>query len=92
MAAEEMAEMVVVVEVDNNSIFSRNMGSYCWSHGHHPVSAKHDSNNCTNKKNGHKDKATTTNCMGGDNFWPWENRVKPSQHNHASYKGKSATR
>jgi hypothetical protein len=44
------------------------------------------------KKGGAKDEATTTNCMGGDNFWTQENRVKPSQQDHASYKGKSATR
>jgi hypothetical protein len=43
----------------------RNMGSYCWSHGYHPVGTKHDSNTCTNKKDGHKDSATATNCMGG---------------------------
>ena len=31
------------------------MGScYCWIHGHHPVGAKHDSHNCTNKKEGTK--------------------------------------
>jgi hypothetical protein len=70
----------------------RDMGSYCWSHGHHPVGVKHNSNNCTNKKGGHKDKATATNCIGGDNYWPQENRVKASQHDRASYKGKSATR
>jgi hypothetical protein len=71
---------------------TRNMGNYCWSCGHHPVGAKHDSHTCTRKKEGHKDEATATNCMGGNNFWLQENRVKPSQHDHASYKGKSATR
>jgi hypothetical protein len=30
--------------------------------------------------------------MGGNNYWPQKNRVKPSQHDHASYKGKSDTR
>jgi len=70
--------------------YTRNMGSYCWSHGHHPVGAKHDSSTCTHKKTGHQDAATATNRMGGDNFWPGANRVKPSQQEHASYKGKSA--
>ncbi len=71
---------------------TRNMGSYCWSCRHHPVGVKHDSHTCTHKKEGHKDEATATNRMSGGNFWLQENRVKPSQHNHASYKGKSATR
>ena len=70
--------------------YTRNMGSYCWSHGHHPVGTKHDSSACTHKKTGHQDAATATNRMGGDNFWPGANRVKPSQQEHASYKGKSA--
>jgi hypothetical protein len=56
------------------------------------VGVKHDSHTCIQKKEGHKDEATTTNPMGGDNFWPQENRVKPSQQDNASYKGKSATR
>ena len=51
---------------------------------------KHSSNTCTHKKDGYKNKATATNCMGGDNFWPRINQVKPSQQEHARYKGKSA--
>ncbi len=70
--------------------YTHNMGNYCWSHGHHPVGMKHDSITCTHKKGGHKDGATATNCMGGDNFWPRKYKVKPSQQEHASYKGKSA--
>jgi hypothetical protein len=70
---------------------TRNMGCYCWAHGHHPVGVNHNSNNCTNKKDGHKDKAPAPNLTGGDIYWPQENRVKPSQHDHTSYKGKSAT-
>ena len=70
--------------------YTRNMGNYCWSHGHHPVGAKHDSSACTHKKEGHQDAATATNRMGGDKFWPGANKVKPSQQGHASYKGKSA--
>ena len=58
--------------------YMRNMGSYCWSHGHHPVSAKHDSSTCTQKKGGHKGAATASNHMGGDNFWPGMDKVKPS--------------
>ena len=30
--------------------FPWNMGKYCWSYGHHPVGAKHDSHTCTHKK------------------------------------------
>jgi hypothetical protein len=71
---------------------TRNIGNYCWSCRHHPVGMKHDSNTCNFKKEGHRDDATATNRMGGNNFWLQENRVTPSQHNHASYKGKSATR
>jgi hypothetical protein len=66
------------------------MGDYCWSHGHHPVGNKHSSSICTHKKDGHKNEATATNCMGGDNFWPRINQVKPSQQEHSKYKGKSA--
>jgi hypothetical protein len=51
---------------------------------------KHDSVTCTHKKDGYKDGATATNCMGGENFWPRKYKVKPSQQEHASYKGKSA--
>jgi hypothetical protein len=68
---------------------TRNMGNYCWSCRHHPVGVKHDSHTCISNKEGHKDDATATNCMGGNNFWLQENRV---QHNHVSCKGKSATR
>jgi hypothetical protein len=70
--------------------YTHNMGNYCCSHGHHPVSVKHDSVTYTHKKDGHKDGVTATNCMGGDNFWPRKYKVKPSQQEHASYKGKSA--
>ncbi len=70
--------------------YTRNMGNCCWSHGHHPVDMKHDSVTCTHKKDGHKDGATATNRMGGDNFWPRKYKVKPSQQEHASYEGKSA--
>jgi hypothetical protein len=70
--------------------YTRNMGSYCWSHGHPPVGVKQDSITCTHKKDGHKNGATATNCMGGDNFWPRKYKVKPSQQEHASYKGKYA--
>ncbi len=69
--------------------YTRNMGNYCWSHDHHPVGAKHTSIACTNKKEGHQDAATATNCMGGDNFWPGTNKVRPSHQGHASCKGKS---
>jgi hypothetical protein len=71
--------------------YTRNMDNYCWSCGHHLVGVKHNSHTCILKKEGHKDKATATNCMGGDNYWPQENRVKPSQQDHASYKGKLST-
>ncbi len=72
--------------------FTRNMGSYCWSHGHHPVGTKHNSNTYTQKKDGHKDNATTTNCMGSSYFWSQANSVRPSQQDQASYKGKSDPR
>ncbi len=71
---------------------TRNMGGYCWSRRHHPVGMKHNSHTCTYKKEEHNNEATATNRMGSDNIWPQENRVKPSQHDHASCKGKSATR
>ncbi len=75
----------------HNFRYTRNMGNYCWSCGHHPVGVKHDSVTYTHKKDRHKDGATATNCMVGDNFWPRKYKVKPSQQEHASYKGKSAS-
>jgi hypothetical protein len=45
-----------------------NMGGYCHSHGYHPVGANHTSANCSWKKDGHKDEATSTNTLGGDTF------------------------
>jgi hypothetical protein len=71
---------------------TRNMGNYCWSCGHHPMGMKHDSHTCNFEKEGHKDDATATNRMGGNNFLLQENMVKPSQHDHVGYKGKSASR
>jgi hypothetical protein len=70
--------------------YTRNMGNYCWSCGHHPVGMKPNSITCTHKKDRHKDGATATNCMGGENFRPRKYKIKPSQQEHASYKGKSA--
>ena len=68
----------------------RNMGAYCWSHGHHPVGANHTSHTCTQKKQGHVDDATATNRKSGDNYWPPQHLVKNHQKEHESYKGKSA--
>ncbi len=47
----------------------RNMGAYCWLHGHHLVGTKHTSCACMKKKEGHINNATATNCQGKDNFW-----------------------
>jgi len=79
-------------ERDRNTGFTykRNMGGYCWSHGHHPVGVNHTSATCTQKKQGHCDNATATNRKNGDNFWPPMERVKQSQKEHDSYKGKTA--
>jgi hypothetical protein len=74
----------------HNFRYTRNMGNYCRSCVHHPVGVKHDSITCTHKKDGHKDGLTATNRIGRDSFWPRKYKVKPSQHKHASYKGKSA--
>ncbi len=71
--------------------FPRNMGKYCWSHGHQPVRAKNDSHTCTHKKTGHNNNATATNSMGGDSYWPKSNRISPTDQDHISYKGKSAS-
>ncbi len=70
--------------------FRRNMGAYCSTHGHHPVGANHTSATCTHKHEGHKDIATADHRFGSSNFWPGLSKVKSSQHNHISYKGKSA--
>jgi hypothetical protein len=46
----------------------RNMGAYCWSHGPHPAGAKHASNTCTKKKEGHIDNSTAMDQKGRYNF------------------------
>jgi hypothetical protein len=71
---------------------TRNMGAYCSTHGHHPVGVNHTSTTCTNKRKGHNDLATADHRFGGSNFWPGLSKVKPSQQNHVSYKGKSANK
>jgi hypothetical protein len=69
---------------------TRNMGAYCSMHGHHPVGANHTSATCTRKQKGHNNTATANHRFSGSNFWPGLSKVKSSQHNHISYKGKSA--
>ncbi len=68
----------------------RNMGGYCHSHGFHSVGADHDSTACRWKKADHKCKATWSNRMGGDMFWPSAKCVAIEQHNATSWKGKTA--
>ena len=68
----------------------RNMGAYCHSHGFHPVGADHNSTNCLWKKPEHNDAATWTNRLGGDMFWPSTKCVAIEQHDHPTWKGKSA--
>jgi hypothetical protein len=70
--------------------WTRNMGAYCWLHGHHPVGAKHTSRTCSKKKEGHINNATAMDCKGGNKFWPMINKVKESQQDHPSFKGKMA--
>jgi hypothetical protein len=70
--------------------YMRNMGAYCSMHGHHPVGANHTSATCTHKQESHNDTATADHRFGGSNFWPGLFKVKASQHDHISYKGKSA--
>jgi hypothetical protein len=70
--------------------YTRNMGAYCSMHGHHPVGANHTSATCTHKQERHNDTATADHRFGGSNFWPGLSKVKSSQHDHISYKGKSA--
>ena len=41
-----------------------------------------------NKKGDHKTKATWTNCLGGDMYWPTAKRVAIEQQEQASWKGK----
>ncbi len=67
-----------------------NMGAYCHSHGFHPVGANHDSTTCNRKKDGHNSAATWTNRLGGNMCWPCAKRVAIKQHEHPTWKGKSA--
>jgi hypothetical protein len=52
---------------------------------------KHTSATCSNKREGHNDLATTARRFGGSTYWPGRTKVKPSQQDHVSYKGKLAT-
>jgi hypothetical protein len=70
--------------------FTRNMGAYCYSCGHHPIGGNHTSVTCTRKRNDHNDLATADHRFGGSNFWPGLNKVRPAQQDHPKYKGKSA--
>ncbi len=69
---------------------AHNMGGYCSSHSFHPVGTNHTSATCYRKMDGHKDKATWTNRLGGDMFLPTAKRVSINQQHHATWKGKSA--
>jgi hypothetical protein len=68
----------------------QNMGAYCHSHGFHPVGANHNSTTCKRKKDGHNSAATWTNRLGGNMCWPCAKRVAIKQHEHLTWKGKSA--
>jgi len=68
----------------------RIMGAYCHSHGFHPVGADHNSTNCLWKKPEHNDATTWTNRLGGDMCWPSAKRIAIEQHDHPTWKGKSA--
>jgi hypothetical protein len=70
--------------------FTRNMGAYCYQCGHHPVGINHTSATCSKKGEGHNDLATTNQRFGGSTYWPGLTKVKQSQQDHVSYKGKSA--
>ncbi len=70
--------------------FTHNMGAFCSMHGHHPVGTNHTSATCMHKQESHNNIATADHRFGGSNFWPGLSKVKSSQHNHISYKGKSA--
>ena len=67
---------------------TRCMGTYCWSHGWHPVGENHTSATCNFKKEEHKTDATFANIMGGNQNWPSRNCVMPSQQPHATFTGK----
>ena len=68
---------------------TRCMGTYCWSHGWHPVGENHTSETCHHRKEGHKANATFANIMGGSQIWPARDWVMPSQQTHATFAGKS---
>ena len=70
--------------------FTRNMGAYCYQCGHHPVGINHTSATCSKKGENHNDLATTNQRFGGSTYWPGLTKVKQSQQDHESYKGKSA--
>jgi hypothetical protein len=71
-------------------VFTRNMGAYCYSCGHHPIGVNHTSVTCTRKRDDHNNLTTADHRLGVSNFWPELNKVKFLQQNHPKYKGKSA--
>jgi hypothetical protein len=68
----------------------QNMGAYCSSHGFHPVGVNHDSATCSRRKPEHKSEATWGNRLGGSTFWPAAKNVAVVQHDHPTWKGKTA--
>jgi hypothetical protein len=70
--------------------FTCNTGGYCFPCGYHPVGTNHTSATCKQKRQGHNDSATATNCMNDSTRWLGIRQVTPSQHDHPSYKGQSA--
>jgi len=66
--------------------FTRNMGAYCYSCGHHPIGGNHTSITCTRQRDDHNDLLTANHRFGGSNFWPGLSKVKSSQQDHPKYK------
>jgi hypothetical protein len=65
-----------------------NMGTYCHSHGFHPVGHNHNSKTCTHKLDSHKDNATWTDRLEGNMYWSIAKRVTIEQQNNTKWKGK----
>jgi len=65
--------------------YTRNMGAYCHSCGHHPIGVSHTSATCSRKRDDHNNLATADHRFGGSNFWPGLNKVRSSQQDHPKY-------
>ena len=67
----------------------QNLRGYCHTQTFHP-GLGHNSQSCQRKRDGHECEATWSNRMEGNTYWLEPLNVALDQHEHVTWKGKSA--